>query len=249
MLGAGFGSIFTIIIYRVPSGVPLMGKHNFCPSCEIKLKAVDLIPIISYLKLGGRCSCCNAVIPKKYLIIEVVTATYFVILYLIYGVNFDFMLYSAFWSMLLITFVIDLEHMVISDAVLAMFFPIVIVYIIATGASFAGHLIGLAAGFIFFLVIYSATKWAYKREAFGFGDVMLSGAVGWFLGPENAILTGIMSFLLAFIVIIILKILRKNITKDMEIPFGPFICVAAVISSLWGEEIIKLYWDLGYLWS
>jgi len=238
-----------MLIYRIPNSVKLMKTANFCPECKVRLKFADIIPIVSYLKLGGKCRDCKAKIPKKYLIIEILTPLLFVALYIIYGLSFDLFLNLSFWSMLIIVFVVDVEHMVVSDAVLAMFSPAVIVYIIATGASWVEHLIGLIVGFSFFLLIYLITKWIYKQEAFGFGDVMLFGTVGWFLGWENTILSGMLSFIIAFAVIIFLKAVGKNLKKDMEIPFAPFICIAAVISAMFGEEIIMLYWRLGYIWN
>lgn len=241
--------MFTKLIYRIPNSVKILKTTNFCPNCKIRLKFADIIPVIAYLRFGGKCRYCKAKTPIKYLMVEILTPLIFVALYLFYGMNFDLFLNLALWSMLIIVFVIDLEHMIVSDAVLAMFSPAVIIYIIATGASWIWHLTGLAFGFIFFLLIYLITKWLYKQEAFGFGDVMLSGAVGWFLGLENAILTGIMSFIIAFVVIVFLKAAGRNLKKDMEIPFAPFICIAAVISAMFGEEIIRLYWGLSYIWN
>lgn len=237
-----------MLIYRIPNSIAIIKNANSCPNCKLILNIRDMIPVISYLKLRGKCRSCKVKIPRYYLIVEILTPLVFIALYLIYGMNFDLFLNLALWSMLIITFIIDLEHMVVSDAVLFMFSPAVIIYIIATGASWAGHLIGLAVGFSFFLSIYLITKLIYKQEAFGFGDVMLSGVVGWFLGFENAILIGIMSFLIAFTAIIFLKAIGKNLKKDMEIPFAPFICIAAVVSAMFGEEIISLYWRLGYMW-
>jgi len=247
-LGLTLSSLFGIIIHRIPNSVAIVKVANFCPNCKVNLKKINMIPVVSYLRLGGKCNNCKEKISLKYPAIEILIPVIFVFLYLFYGIGLDLFLNLAFWSMLFITFLIDLEHMVVSDAVLIAFSPAVIVYIVSTEATFTAHLIGFLVGFAFFLVIYLLTKFIYKQEGFGFGDVMLSGTVGWFLGFENVILTNILSFLIAFIVIVFLKILGKSMKRDMEIPFAPFICISAAIASLFGEEIISLYWGISSSW-
>ena len=244
LLGALLGGVYTVLIHRVPNQIAIKKMAVFCPNCNGKLKFVDIIPIFSYLKLRGKCRNCDIKISRQYLLIEVLTALTFAGLYLHYGISFALLLNLAFYSMLIVTFVIDLKHMVVSDAVLFMFSPVVLIYLIATDASWIDHLLGLAAGFVLFLLIYLLTKWIYKREAFGFGDVMLSGAVGWFLGLQYSILTSILTFLVAFVIIIFLRVIGKSIKKEMEIPFAPFICTAALISSLFGRIIIDFYWGI-----
>ena len=239
--------MFTIFIYRIPNQLAI-GRKNFCRNCNTALRAVDVIPILSFIILRGKCKYCKKKIPTQYIVTELLAALVFAFLYMVHGISFDLLLYLALWSMLIITFFIDLDHMVISDAVLLVFLPVVVLYVIATDASWLNHLLGLVIGFTFFLVIYLVAKWLYGKEAFGFGDVMLSGAVGAFLGMENTILVMVLSFIIAFVVIMFLKAIGKSLKREMEIPFGPFICVATAIASLFGYEIIQLYWGLGAFW-
>lgn len=246
VVGAFLGSMFTIFTFRIPRQLAI-SKKNVCRNCNSVLKVKELIPILSFLFLGGKCKHCKAKISRQYIIIEILTALAFVFLYMFYGMSFDLLLYLTLWSMLIITFVIDLEHMVISDAVLFASLPVVVVYILATDASWLNHLLGLIIGFTIFLMIYLAAKWFYGKEAFGFGDVMLSGAVGAFLGWDNILLVTILSFVIAVVVIVFLRAIGKKLKREMEIPFGPFICVAAAIASLYGYEIIQFYWGLGSL--
>ena len=245
LLGTLFGSVTTVVVYRIPNSIALIKNRSFCPNCNKKIKFADVIPIFSYLRLGGKCRNCNSKISKRYLIIEIISPLIFVLLYLIYGISFELLLNLTLWSMLLIVFIIDLEYMVVSDAVLILFSLPVFIYIALTNASWLDHLFGLGVGFVSFFLIYLITRLIYKKEAFGFGDVMLSGVVGWFLGLEKVILTGILSFLIAFGVIVFLRLIGKDVRKEMEIPFGPFICIAAIVSSLFGEEIISLYLGRG----
>lgn len=212
--------------------------------CNEKLSLIDSIPIISFFISRRKCKQCNAKISIKYVLIEVSTAAMFVFLYLFHGISFDLFLNLSLSSMLLITFIIDLEHMVVSDMVLILFSSYVIVYIIFTEATFLWHVLGLAVGFLPFLLIYITVKLIYKREAFGFGDVTLSASVGWFLGVRYSILTSILSFVIASVCMIFLKLLNKSFDKKTEIAFGPFICIAAIISSMFGEKIIDFYFAL-----
>jgi len=241
--GAIVGSVFTAVIYRVPNQLAVIKKYA-CRHCNSSIKGAGLIPILSYVLLGGKCRSCKKKISVHYVIIEMLTALSFMFLYAFYGFGFELLLYLALWSMLIITFFIDLEHMVVSDAVLFTFLPFVAVYLLFTNAPWLYHVLGLVVGFAVFLAIYIAAKRFYGKEAFGFGDVMLSGAVGAFLGWDRAILVLILSFIIAFVVIVFLRIVGKQLKREMEIPFGPFVCVAAAIASLYGNEIIQLYWGI-----
>lgn len=104
--------------------------------------------------------------------------------------------------------------------------------------------IGGVVGFFLYLAIYLIAKLFYKREAFGFGDVMFMGAIGVFLGPWNTILAGLMTFYVALVFIVIQKLVGKLLSRQTEIAFAPYMAVSAWLVSLFGAQIVELYLTL-----
>jgi len=79
IIGIYFGSFFTLATYRIPKGEDITHKHSYCPSCNHKLGMLDLIPVFSYLFLGGKCKYCKKPIGKRYFLFEILTGLVFVL--------------------------------------------------------------------------------------------------------------------------------------------------------------------------
>ena len=80
IIGTLFGSFFTLAVYRIPLGLNILYEHSFCPKCNTKLKFIDLIPILSYLGLKGKCRYCGKKVRIRYLLLEVLSGAVFVLL-------------------------------------------------------------------------------------------------------------------------------------------------------------------------
>lgn len=106
------------------------------------------------------------------------------------------------------------------------------------------HILGGLLGFGLYFVLYTVAKWYYKQEAFGFGDVILMGAIGFAIGLDLTFLTAMLAFYLALIGIIILKIVGRSITGKLVLAFGPYICLSAFITSLYGHHMLLYYYRL-----
>lgn len=236
--GMIFGSFYNVVIYRFPIGQSIIRGRSFCPACKTKLVTKDLVPVFSQLCLMNRCRYCLEKISIRYPLIELTTGGLFLLSYCLNGFGWDFFRHIILWSMLLNTAIIDYEHMVIMDAVLLLFSTFMIFYITFSGDMAAEFLLGAVIGFCAYLLIYLLARLVYRREAFGFGDVLLMGATGLFLGKNNVIVAAIMAFYVAMFAIIIRKLLGGKIKEKDEIPFGPFICIAVFITSIFGARII-----------
>lgn len=101
--------------------------------------------------------------------------------------------------------------------------------------------IGGVVGFALYLAIYWVAKLYYKKEAFGFGDVMFMGAIGVFLGPWFTLLSSLLTFYVALVFVVIQKIIGKLLSRQSEIAFAPYMAVAAWLTSLFGAQIVELY--------
>lgn len=244
LYGLLFGSFYNVVIYRVPLDMSIAKGRSMCPSCNTSLKAVDLVPVFSWILLKRKCRYCSSSISYRYPVIELVTGLLFLLSYLEFGLSWESLFYISLWSMLLITSMIDYDHMIISDSVLLFFTVIGVISQIFMGWSLRNHLFGGVIGFSFYLVIYLVAKAIYKKEAFGFGDVMLIGAIGILLGPRDTVLTSVLSFYVALFLIVVMRLMGKRFSVKEEVPFGPYICISAFIVSLWGDNLMELYFRI-----
>ena len=90
MIGTVFGSFFTLAIYRLPLGKDIIHERSFCPNCNHKLRFLDMIPILSYIFLGGKCRYCKNKIKPRYLILEVLSG----ITFLLFAISLDLNIYD-----------------------------------------------------------------------------------------------------------------------------------------------------------
>lgn len=237
LTGLFIGSFLNVCIYRIPRGESILYPPSHCPTCDAKLKAKDLVPILSYLFQKGRCRYCGEKISLQYPLIEALNALVYLLLYLKFGLTVSFLKYAFISSLLIVISVIDYYHKIIPDKTIICGFMSVIVFI--TLYNFKGNIIngtlGLLVGGGFFLLISVVTN-----GGIGGGDIKLMALLGFLLGWKEIILTSVLSFFIGAIISIILILLKIKGRKDY-IPFGPFISVSAFITIYFGNEILGFY--------
>jgi leader peptidase (prepilin peptidase) / N-methyltransferase len=118
LVGLAVGSFLNVVADRVPCGESLLRPASRCPSCGRHLTPLELVPIVSYLALGGRCRSCGAEIPRRVLIVEAVTAALFGWLAARYGPSLDLVIMAWWTSLLIVLFVIDLEHRIVPNVII-----------------------------------------------------------------------------------------------------------------------------------
>ena len=241
LFGIIFGSFYNVIIYRLPLRMSISKGRSICTSCKHKLNAFDLVPIFSWLFLRGRCRYCGEKISPRYPIIEFITGCLFILAYLTQGYSLGLILYASFWSMLLIVIVMDFDGMIIAESVLLIFTGICAVCLLLMKSPIVSHLLGCAVGFGIYFAIYLLAKAYYKKEVFGFGDVELMASCGLILGLRGSIEALVLSFYIALLGVIIMKLLGKAVQRKMEMPFGPYMCIAAFLVSLFEQPIFDIY--------
>ncbi len=247
LLGLCIGSFLNCFIYRLEKEESVAKGRSYCPHCKHSLAWFDLIPVLSFLMLQGKCRYCRGKISIQYPIVEIVTGLIFVLIsnqHLIFNVqnvaNLLFLCYIA--SSLIIIFVYDLKHYLIPDSVL---FPAIIIaflYRIVVTLSFSHwNLIGnfilaalIASGFFLVLFLISGGR------AMGFGDVKLGILLGLVLGFPNILVALFLAFFLGAIIGVVLIATHKKGIKS-EVPFGPFLITGTLMALLWGSTIIQWY--------
>jgi leader peptidase (prepilin peptidase)/N-methyltransferase len=249
IMGLCLGSFLNVCICRIPHDQSVSWPPSTCPNCKSRIKWYDNIPVLSWFLLGAKCRSCKLPISIVYPVIELLTAFFFLTLWLIYGASWFTPIYAlAVFGLLLGTF-IDLEHMILPDRVTLggmILFPLVSMLfpdLHGTEGWMNGlkaSLIGLASGFGLFWTIRELGTAALKKEAMGFGDVKLMGMLGALLGWQAIIYITFFSALIGSVAGISLIALQRKGIKS-EIPFGPYIALAAFSWILGGYRLWDAY--------
>lgn len=250
IFGIIFGSFFNVCIYRIPNKQSISNPPSHCYNCKTRLKPLDLIPVLSWTFLGGKCRYCKQKISPRYALVELLTGILFVLVYKVYGLNTITLYYLLLVSLLVIITFIDIDHYIIPDGLIifgtigAMAFNILIQGIGLKESLLGGLICGGGT-----LVLIYIIELIVKKEVMGGGDIKLFGMVGLFLGIKYGILTVLLSVYLGAIYGIFAIIYNRLKNKDYSsmIPYGPFISLGALITVLCGTNIIDWYMNL-FLW-
>lgn len=236
IFGLLIGSFLNVVIYRLPREENIAFPPSHCPNCNHKIKALENIPIISYLFLRGRCSDCGTKISPRYPAIELLTGVMFALTYSNFGSSLESLIFAILISLLICIFFIDLEHYIIPDSTLAGIFILGIIRLYFLGEpGWTNAFISLVIVFICFYLVF-----VLSNEKFGGGDVklftVLSFFFGWPLINILIVLASILGLLVGGLLIITGKMKREE-----PIPFGPFIVVSTIVIIFIGENIWTLY--------
>lgn len=248
ILGLLVGSFVNAAVWRLHSGERLINDRSRCPRCAHQLAVIDLIPIVSWILLGGRCRYCGARISIQYPIVEVLTGVVFALSAGVWPLEttVDYAMFS-FWLVLVTGFLIlavyDLKWMLLPDKVLLpLLLPAIgLVATRALAADAAGGVIinhlgaALLAGLFFYsLYGYSRGRWM------GAGDVKLVALLGLTLGLADTLIALLLAFNTAAIVSLALIGLKRLTRKDL-LPFGPFLIGGAIVAMLYGQQLFEAY--------
>ncbi|MCD6550223.1 prepilin peptidase [bacterium] len=252
LLGLAVGSFLNCVIYRLNREESLLKGRSFCPYCRHKLAWFDLIPVLSFLILRGKCRYCHKKISLQYPLVELATAFLFLLSVAHFGLSFDlFSLLNISFiflslSFLVIIFAYDLKHFIIPDKIIypaivsAFLYQVFLATRLSSNiesvdsilrAVFAGF---CAGGFFLFIYLLSQGKWM------GFGDVKLAVFLGFLVSWPNILVALFFAFLIGAIIGIILILFRKRSLKS-EVPFAPFLVAGTLIALFLGTKLIDIY--------
>ena len=244
ILGLIVGSFSNVCIYRIPRNESIIYPASHCPKCHTNILVKDNIPLLSYILLKGRCRNCGSRISIQYPGVEFLTGLVYVIIYQIYGLSVQSLIYIILSSALIIIAFIDLNEQVIPEVISL---PGIVVGLILSffvhHISFVNSALGIVIGGGIILVIRLAGSAIFKKEAMGGGDIKLAAMIGAFLGWRYIIISLFLGFFLGAIAGIFL-IMSKIKSKEDVVPFGPFIILGSFITFLWGKNILS--WYLGF---
>lgn len=242
ILGTIVGSFLNVCIHRLPRGESIVFPSSHCPACEKKLSLLDLIPILGYFLLGGKCRCCRVKISPRYPLVEFLAAAGFALSWMQAGGNMlDFVFQIIFVSVLLVLFFSDLEQQVIPDSVSFFGIAVGLIYNFLRGPSFfLSAFSGMLIGFCLLYLIGKLGKLWFKKEAMGEGDFYAAAILGAGLGWQGGLLSILLAFLLAGFVSVFL-IISGRVKMGQYIPFGPALAAGGIIALFFGGRIIEWY--------
>lgn len=247
------GSFLNVVILRINTGRSVVTGRSACARCNRTLAWYELVPVVSFLGLRGKCRTCRQGISFQYPLVELCMGIYAVLAYTKYVLGgyfttsawIAFVFASVVAAMMIVITVYDLRHKVIPDAVVYPFILLSFVSIIwrAAGGDFdAGKAIvdGVVVALPFFLLWYLS-----KGRLMGFGDVKLMLGIGWLVGLVMGYSVIVFAFWIGAVVGLALIALSRKHGMKSQIPFGPFIIAALFIVTLWGvtlETLFPLLW-------
>lgn len=255
VFGTLWGSFLNVCIYRIQAEMSVTWPGSHCFACKKPVAWYDNIPVFSWFVLGGRCRNCRESFSIRYAIIEALTGVLFLGLWIQYGPSWQMLAYWLMTFGLLLGSGVDLDDFWIPDRVtwggIAIGLTLGALVPDLHGAEtrlggLQASALGAALGFGLLWMVGWFGKLAFKKDAMGFGDVKLLGAIGAFLGAPAVLFVIFASALLGSVVGVTLIALGKS-ELGGRIPFGPYLSAAAIGWLFGGNRILEVYvnWILG----
>ena len=238
IFGIIIGSFLNVCIFRILNEESISYPPSHCSSCKHKLGILDLVPILSFIFLKGRCRYCHEKISIQYPIIEMLNGFLYFLIFYKYGFTIFTLKYCIFASLLIVIGMIDYktQYVYTSTTILGLITAVIFIvtqYIVSK-QNWTIYILGGIVGFSIIGLIVLITK------GMGEGDIEIAAVCGFFLGAKGILLTLFIAIILGGITgIVIIALKLKNI-KD-RIAFGPFLAIGAIVSVLFGTEIINMY--------
>ena len=248
-IGALFGSFFTLAVYRIPIGQDITHTRSYCPKCNHKLGFWDMIPIFSYVFLGGKCRYCKEKIRPRYLLLEILSGLVFVLFALsiklsVFAITSEVVIYLIVGALYLATLFIiagiDKERIRIEKPVLLFGFICVAIYmiylyIVEDDTSIYRYVIYLILSCI--LLLFSTLYLRKKgKDSYPIDVLLLSMLMVLFTYEAVCIYTVIITLLAISIQLLICKlhskqskVVKKVTIENKKVPIGFYICVANIV--------------------
>lgn len=266
--GACIASFLNVCIWRLPREESVVRPASHCPNCNAPIRWYQNIPVLSYIALGGKCANCRKPISMRYAVVELLGGALFAMAYLQWAMPamlgsepamalkpvMSLSAVLASWvviSGLILGSFIDLDHFYLPDRVTigGMLLGVPASVLIPELQlertwldALCWSVAGLAFGFFFLWGMGWLFSKLFKKDALGFGDVKLMGAVGAFFGPTAVLFALIVSSIVGSVVGIALIVRGKaKLGGFTAVPYGPFIAVATLVWMFWGPQLVSFY--------
>jgi len=259
LLGLLIGSFLNVVIYRMPKMMQresdnyvanelgkelphtdrynLMVPRSCCPHCGHQITALENIPVVSWLALGGKCRKCKAPISPRYPVVELITGLLSAFLVWTFGSGVAGLGTLLFVYLLIAMTYIDYDTKLLpDDLTLPLLWAGLLININGTFVPLQDAVIGAAAGYLVLWSVYWLFKLVTGKEGMGYGDFKLLAALGawmgWTMLPTIILLSSVVGAVVGISLIVFAKRGRDN-----PIPFGPYLAAAGLIALIWGPQL------------
>ena len=234
-LGLAWGSFLNVVEWRTHAGTSWLGGRSQCPSCRTTIAWQDLVPVMSFLLLGGKCRGCKKSISLQYPVVELLMGLIAVVLWYFHGAPLLFMRDFAVVSILALIFITDLKYMYVHESfVLITSAALFIIFGIFEWHSWDQMIVGAAvgAGFFLFQYLISRGKWI------GRGDISIGALMGVVLGWSLVPIALLIAYILGACIEGTRVLMRKQHLKDC-VAFGTYLTVGTFITMI--GSLLQLY--------
>lgn len=243
LMGISIGSFLNVVADRVPLRMSLISPPSHCFKCGRNLERRDMIPVISYIILGGKCRYCGTVIPARSMIVELCTGVLYVLAWLKFGLDWALLWSFICLAMFIVLLITDLEGVVLPHVVV---YPGIGIALVLAGLNtFTGNqpdiissLVGLAVGYGFFLLIWGVAE-VFQKRIIGFGDVGMAGLMGASVGFPLIAISLYLAVLAGGVSIALLILFKMRKASD-PISFGLFLSLGTIATILYGAELMSI---------
>lgn len=270
LVGLVVGSFLNVVVHRLPimmqrdwreqcrdlisnGGAPAEPEERYdlaspgsrCPSCGIRIRPLQNIPVLSYVALRGRCAKCGWRIPIRYPAVEALAGAMSLVVAWQFGVSVQTLAVLLLtWSLIALSF-IDLDTQLLPDSItLPMLWAGLAFNLFSVVVPLWDAVVGAMCGYGILWIVYQAFRLLTGKEGMGYGDFKLLAMLGAWAGWQSLPLTILLSSVLGAIVGVSLMAFRGQ-GREVPIPFGPYLALAGWISLIWGDRIISWYLGSG----
>lgn len=237
-LGSIFGSFYNVVIYRLPRKLSITKGTSMCPVCHHRVLPQQLIPIISFIFLRGKCAHCQSSISLRYPLIEILTGVMFLLAFQRFGLTSTTLMAIAIASLCIIIAMIDIDTMEILDRFHVFIALLAIIQILELSSlPISSHLLG------FFIISVPLYIIAIVTNGIGGGDIKLMAVSGLLLGFEATLVAFFIAAIVGGSVAVVLLLTKQTHMKSL-IAFGPYLCIGIYIAYLYGIDLFNWYMHL-----
>lgn len=234
LYGIVIGSFLNVCIYRIPKQENIVKIRSHCMNCGYQLRWYDLIPVFSYLCLRGRCRSCKQKISVQYPLIELLNGALYCIVFAVYGISVEALLYALLASALITLSVIDFRTYEIPVGINIFILALGLIRVATDYTHWSDYAVGflLVSGFLYLVHLVT------RGRGIGGGDIKLMAVSGLLLGWKQILL----AFVMGCIIGSIIHIARMKISgQGHMLAFGPYLSIGILISALAGDRMIAWY--------
>ncbi len=236
LLGVVVGSFLNALVWRMPRHISILERHSTCPRCKHALASRDLVPLLSFFLLGGRCRFCHKPISWRYPAVELTTGLLPLLILGVYGWSWAALAIILLTLFLEALFLLDTSYHIVPDSVSIPGMVLALVVSLILGRPFGAVAVGAILGTGVFLAQYVVSKGKW----IGDGDIRLGALMGLALGWKLLLVALLLSYVSGAIVGSALVALHRKRWKS-QIPFGSFLTPATLAALLWGDALLDAY--------